>query len=288
MSASPERRVASNELVNPQLGGLGRRRFLQNILSASVALSVRQLCAQEPVSALETSNVNEYLESFPADIPGVGSRELRLNKGASRALIVIEQAHWAKKMDKPGAKAIELCQRQIYETLLFLIKNKGIDTVYSEGVMATGEAPADPHLSRHVSAEEQGLVHVPEIAEIGAEHILKREGLLKIKGAERKATYDQAARDEDSPHYNIWNWSVCEARENALLGIVAEEDETIAYTVFGCRHKFRNNIWSWNRAHTDKFSLLTLTPDMIARNRKEGRADSDLPPAHATTVAAGS
>jgi hypothetical protein len=153
--------------------------------------------------------------------------------------------------------------------------------------MAKGEARPDPTYSLYVSAQDQGLLNVPEIAEIGAEHLLKREGLLRIKGAEKKATYDQAARDESNPNFNVWYWSVCEARENALLEIIGKSDDVVSTTIFGCRHKFRNNVWSWNRGHDDTFSLLSLVPEMIARNRKEGRNDSDLPPVKEAAVAAG-
>lgn len=264
--------------IEPATGRIGRRRFLQ-IAGATIGLMKTVLHAEEKSIESEPWSVTTHLQDIPANIPGIGNRRSLFVPNAVHGLIVIEQAHWAHDIDQKTAQGIELCQRQIYNALRFLVCGQWISDVYAEGIMARGEPPPDPRYSDFSIPDKDAFSGIDEIAKIGAIFKLKEEGLLVVMGGERTKEFDRSGRlwmeQGDTPQALK---AVYDDRENALLSIVHSAQKDIACAVFGAHHEFHNNVQAWNDRNPEaQFSILTLVPEIFATNHREGLPLVTLP-----------
>lgn len=97
---------------------------------------------------------------------------------------------------------------------------------------------------------------------------LMAEGRLKLRATETmEANFRaQAAAGEgrlDSPE-------VLDDREDLLLSFISENKDAVAYSVYGARHSWQDNIVRWNHDHPeDKFCLIVITPVSIAEEEKK-------------------
>lgn len=57
-------------------------------------------------------------------------------------------------------------------------------------------------------------------------------------------------------------------REDWLFNLASKVSEPINYAVYGCNHKFFDNLDEWNKNNENKFSLIILRPDLVV-NYKE-------------------
>lgn len=272
---SPDEWVASNESQQPPEGRpLGRRAFLG--AAALIVASTHEALAGKP----RQKPVNALLHEFPRNIPHIVRRREDLHEDAKHGLVVIRQLHWAKDLSRMDAKEVEQCQEEIRDALLFLLKHGHIDAaIYGEGRMAANEPRPDERYVYAPNAREQGLKNISELAEIGADRILEKEGKIRIKGAERTITYDRSGIVLEDRSIGNYNRILYEDRENVVLELVRQAKDRIACTIYGGAHDWENNILEWNDAFPDeKFSLLTLTPRAMANYDSRMRQPYKSPP----------
>ena len=212
-------------------------------------------------------SVNRFLNAFPKNLPFVAEQRPILRDNARHGLVVFRQIHWSDHdLSEEALQQLEECQQQLYAMFDRLIEDTRIRmrAIYSEGMMARGEPKAKPSLLR-TDEGKRAWDAAPPLVAYGADYVLYNEKRLQLKGAERTKEYEESGKSIQNGWKNAKK-EVFRDREDALLGIVAQEDDRIAYTMFGAAHCWRDNVRRWNKKYADDvFSLLTITPEAVSR-----------------------
>ncbi len=259
------------------LPSLSRRGFLGTAAGAGALLAERALFGGET----DAIDVNAELRAIPEGLPHVKEVKKFLTEGASFGLVGVTDVHWSNEQTLKVAMEVERCQKRNRELIEALLEKKLLDTLYVEGMPAEGEPPFDPAYFVNVSAKDQNFIGIDRIAEIGAARMLAEEKKLKVRGAERTATWDASGTVMDDDAYSRrWRKLVLEDRENALLDVITKERRRIAWTFFGCWHDWENNVKEWNEKHPDaRFSYVSLlTASGEEYLRRYPRPQGPLPP----------
>ena len=243
---------------------------------------------------------NKLLEEFPNQIPGARSVEKQKVRGANKTLVHVRQAHeqegiiplnelLAKKDLTPEEKRnyaravvnrfreISNNQEDIYSVLDYLIKNKGLNEIYSEGVSKSSENDVNAmagelhelainrvfsigYFGEELDEKTRNLLYfIP-----GADKILSSKGRIKIRGCETDALNDivYGLRNGDRELYNAGN----SLREDAALDIISQNTNPLNVIVYGGEHRWLDNIHAWNQKNpTKKYSLVEVTPESYRR-----------------------
>jgi len=270
MPRMPDSQDVQTVPLSTQVSQSPSRRDVLRMGAGLFAASVlpRIVVAQQPARDW----VNDTLRHLEKqDIPGIGAKSMHLREGAAYGLIHIRQYHYAPETDDAMMSAVEACQRDIYETLQYLIEEPRIrlQALYQEGLVAGGDIPAQemPSNLKHFQDSKKADIEnrkLPEIVHRGADSLLRDQGKLRLKPAERYAEAVQSWKTNLGAADSREN--IFEKRENVVLQFMMEGGERLACTVYGAAHDWRNNVTSHNEAHPEQaISLLTLTPKSVRK-----------------------
>jgi len=220
-------------------------------------------------------SIEHILNDFPSFIPGARQVDKYLFRKSEAVLVHIRQMHSISEMDDKLHKEIaktnkELAdtlkqnsrklaekadngkvlrvQDDIYSILNHLSQRNGVIDVYSEGF--TEEFVDMYNMMQPYLEKERGMANIN----------LFREGKINIKAAETIETNCNAMQKlwERKSLYRNYD-HIFTAREQKSLEFISQDNQEIAYLIFGAAHDFYYALKKWNRKHK-KMSLIEITP----------------------------
>ncbi|GEM_PF-5955094 len=236
-------------------------------------------CQKQPSTEPELTEAETYLKNFPETIPGAAKIQKYKTPGAKHCLVHIKQQHGNPvKLTKQEMKEIDAVQKSIYDILTFLVDNNYTKNVRIEGMLVIQE-----------EKNKQEYNHLPSIEDQVKDNYQKTNGLEYFAGGSLKLSLENKitpkaadtieammdwARHQNSNFYTFDN------REDILLQIITDDNESSVPVVYGGAHAFggkkscgneydlenvvseKDNIQEWNTKHpNNKFCLIEITPE---------------------------
>jgi hypothetical protein len=244
--------------------------------------------AERTTSPAESETfANTYARKFPQKVSGISNINGEINPNAKHLLIHLRQIHWVdREMNPEILRKISSCQEELRMAIEELIKNDTtrLRAIYEEGrlkmkaverivpmvdvdaILAERSRPEEARaLLPHTDAKKinREKFSISDLMTKGVAQYLKEKKNISLKPSEwpELKSLCNTALDERWENSDEF---VCELREDALLEIIAIDETSVAYTVYGSAHDWRNNVREWNMRYPDKaFSLIEMTPETI-------------------------
>jgi len=224
---------------------------------------------------------NKFLREFPYRIPGAIDIRKYETPDATYCLVHVRSYHRRVGVAEEINKLTDPVQVDIYKIVSYLAENHDLRDVYFGGFLLDMEK--DLNQPGEFERFFTGSVGKQARQQAGSVGLLALEGKIWVKATDTDLSFFLGERE-------IWNGKAPEIlaldnREDLLLQLIADEDfifprnnKDIAVAVYGGSHAFGgtesfgesynmegrtsyyDNIAYWNKWHTDKFSLIEITP----------------------------
>lgn len=216
----------------------------------------------------DDASINELLIQMPHEFPGMAEKSIVANYNARYGLVYVRQLAWNDADLSPAyVKAVTDCQQDIRQALEYALRNTLLTTAYKEGKYDA---------MQHERAKRKDY---SEIAQIGAMEQMAQEGRLYVQPGETWKTYD--AMQKLGPHTPRAQWMkvVHDDRKMALLKLIVDNGDHLAWTAFHHETNFEDVVHQWNAKHpTQQFSLVTFMPASLKEYLEKKERDSVVPP----------
>lgn len=228
---------------------------------AEVIPELKGLYAPRYFDLEDAVEANELLINFPDKLPGAKSVNKYLVPGAKKVMVHIRQEHYGQTPFRFQLKKVERVQREIKETLGYLIRYSGLRQVYREGLspvfadLETRCAQINLYADResrleNMKAENPAMYEdyvffektsvydaVYQVArEVSGFKILSAEAVNTLSLAEdlrkRSNGMNSFKNTSSSRAFDI----IFENREDAFLEIAGKQDAPVAVVVYGAAH----------------------------------------------------
>lgn len=256
-------------LAETESSDISRRDACRLALIAGFTTLVGSKALRAAGQEQEPLTVNEKLQFIANNLPEGMTYVDDFHEDADVGIVNVPVEHWGDFQLREDVEPVVESESDFRILLLRF----DVRFALEEGVMAPGEPPPDPGGPYSSTAEEQGLEDVPEIAELGALGLLKKQGLIHTIGGERTKEYDASAAAFDMPHGAKRSKLLYEDREDANLDVIARwaKKGEIIWEGWGRGHNFGNNVRRRNKLFRRKLSLLTVITPAIAKLRRQAR-----------------